>query len=307
MREPTALPDAGPAAAPPVVDTPQLRDELECPLCGYSLRGRSEAEGEPRCPECGYRFEWVELLRARQHRHPYLFEHHPGVRGFFRTLFGGMRPRRFWSSLNAGHEVIPLAFVLYILVVGPLTLFSVFAGHVLAMAVVAFRRASRSQTYLDSAGLLLSPAFWQEALDHTRSEEDLIGALMAVCIAWPWVTLGALLIFQASMHRARVRTAHVVRCVVYSGDALVWTGFGLVAGGALGLLSPYRYLGGARPIVMCVLPAILLAGYRLGVAYRRYLRFDHAWSTALASQVLYVLVVTTMLALFYDDFFRLFW
>jgi hypothetical protein len=302
-----AMPEAGPAAAPAVVDRPELRDELVCPLCGYSLRGRSDVGGEPRCPECGYRFEWVELLRARQHRHPYLFEHHPGFGGFFRTLFAGWRPRRFWSSLNAGHQVRPAGILFYALLESQLTLLSVYGGHVLAMAVVAFRRASRSQPYGDSAGLLVSPAFWQEAVDRTRSESELITFLAAACAAWPWVTLGALLIFQVSMRRAHVHATHVVRCVVYSGDVFVWSGLGLVAGGALGVLSPYRYLGGARPIVMCILPAVLLAGYRLGVAYRRYLRFDHAWSTVLASQVIYALAVITVLAVFYDDFFRLLW
>src|SRR6185436_3418471 len=95
----------GPRGAPPVLDTPQERDALACPLCRYPFRGLSTLE-RPQCPECGYRFEWVELLRARQHKHPYLFEHHRGrgVRSFVRTFVQGLMPRRFWSSLNAGHE-----------------------------------------------------------------------------------------------------------------------------------------------------------------------------------------------------------
>src|SRR5688500_14282446 len=100
----------GPAIAPPPVDTPEARDELDCPLCGYSLRGLSAAVPEsPRCPECGYRFQWPELLAARQYLHPYLFEQHPerNVRSFLRTLFGGLRPRRFWASLHAAHAVRP--------------------------------------------------------------------------------------------------------------------------------------------------------------------------------------------------------
>jgi len=43
---------------------------------------------------------------------------------------------------------------------------------------------------------------------------------------------------------------------------------------------------------------IAVATYRLGQAYRLYLRFDHPWATVLTSQVLFVLSVVTALALF---------
>jgi hypothetical protein len=260
-----------------------------------------------RCPECGYPFWWEQLLRARQHRHPYLFEHHAGVRGFFRTLLGGLRPRRFWSSVNAGHGVRLPHLLFYGLVVTLLTAASVPAGYYLGMAITLARREMRVQPQFSAVELLLDPTFWQESLDETRAEADLITCLSLASAAWPWVTLAALLVFQTSMRRAHVRAEHVVRCVVYSGDVLVWSGLGLVAGGALGLLSTYQYVGAARPIVHCVLPALLVAAFRLGVAYRRYLRFDHAWSTALSSQVIYLLAVNTVLVLFYDDFFRLLW
>ena len=312
--------EVGPGAPPPVVDTPQHRDELECPLCGYSLRGltarpasNDQPDAEPtgprkaRCPECGYPFWWEQLLRARQHRHPYLFEHHAGVRGFFRTLFGGLRPRRFWSSVNAGHQLRVPHLLFYGLVVTLLAAASVPAGYFLGMAVTLARREMRVRTQFDAVDLLLDPGFWQESLDETRAEVDLITCLTLSCAAWPWITLAALLVFQTSMRRAHVRAAHVVRCVVYSGDVLVWSGLGLVAGGALGVLSLYQYVGAAGPIVDCILPAVLLAACRLGVAYRRYLRFDHAWSTALSSQVIYLLAITTLLVLLYEDFFRLLW
>jgi hypothetical protein len=306
MTDPTtADSNPGPAAAPPVVDTPELRDRLDCPLCGYSLRGlAAAAQAEARCPECGYPFSWEQLLRARQHRHPYLFEHHPGVGGFFRTLMAGLRPRRFWSSLNASHQVRPARLMIYALIVSLLTAPSVPLGHVLGIAAVQMRRAVSSGYFMSR---VLNLAFWQSAVDNARAEGDLLLFLVLACVAWPWVTLAALMVFQVSMRRARVRTAHVVRCVVYSGDVLVWAGLGLLGGGALGVLSTYRYFGGARPIIGCVLPAALFAAYRLGVAYRRYLRFEHAWSTAITSQIIFVLAFTTVLAVFYQGFFRLFW
>src|SRR5437667_5705710 len=126
----------GLAAAPLLIDTPEKRDALVCPLCTYSLRGLS-AEREPRCPECGYSFQWEELLRSRQLAHPYLFEHHPrrNVWSFLRTVFAGLRPERFWSSLNAGHEIRPRRLVTYWVLVSLVTVMSGIAGRYVAEAV----------------------------------------------------------------------------------------------------------------------------------------------------------------------------
>ncbi|HEX3357001.1 MAG TPA: hypothetical protein VHS31_08530 [Tepidisphaeraceae bacterium] len=78
-------------------DIPQETDVL-CPLCGYNLRGLVEA----RCPECGGQFNWDELRDPGRRLHPYLFEHHPEkkISSFFKTLVGGLRPRRFWTELS---------------------------------------------------------------------------------------------------------------------------------------------------------------------------------------------------------------
>src|SRR5438552_8175870 len=132
----------GPAAAPPLVDTPETRDALDCPLCGYSLRGLS-AEPEPRCPECGYRFQWQELLRARQLAHPYLFEHYPrrNVISFLRTMLGGLRPRRFWSSLNAGHDIRPRRLVIYWIIVSLVIVASGVGGRFASEAVALYRES----------------------------------------------------------------------------------------------------------------------------------------------------------------------
>src|SRR5687767_4113902 len=118
----------GPAAMPAVADTPEARDELECPLCGYSLRGLGgaaeasttpETAAEPatwtRCPECGYVCHWKLLLHARHSRQHFLFEHHPrrNVWSYFHTLLAGQRPTRFWSAINAGHQLRPGRLVVY--------------------------------------------------------------------------------------------------------------------------------------------------------------------------------------------------
>src|SRR5687768_8144850 len=101
--------------------------DVACPLCGYNLRGLAD----PRCPECGYAFTWEDLLDPARQKHPYLFEHHPrrNIVSFVRTLIGGLRPRRFWRTLNPAMPSRPFRLALYsalvtcLLVVAPGGLF----------------------------------------------------------------------------------------------------------------------------------------------------------------------------------------
>jgi hypothetical protein len=106
--------DTAPAAEPFTLDWSTL-PELHCPLCEYNLRGLTE----PRCPECGYVFTWAELLDSNRLKHSYLFEHHPkhNVWSFVRTLTGGLRPRRFWRTLNPAMPSRPGRLALYAVLV----------------------------------------------------------------------------------------------------------------------------------------------------------------------------------------------
>ena len=305
-------------SAPPLLDTPEARDALACPLCGYSLRGLAAVE-HPQCPECGYRFTWEELLRARQYLHPYLFEHHPkhNVRSLVRTFLGGMSPRRFWSSLNAGHEVRPRRLFTYWLVVAVVAIVVGIAGACLMNAV----RSYRQQTAISLIGgrpFLLTPGrslvgggFFQALLSQLLDDDNLEGYLLAAALLWPWLTLATLLVFQASMRRAKIGAAHVMRCAVYAGDPFAWVGVAFII---LAVLRGFDLLGRGwmwdstlevRQTAVCFLLVPALVTYRLGVAYQRYLRFDRPWLTALASQAVVLTFVATVLSLAYRDVWKL--
>jgi hypothetical protein len=114
--------------------------------------------------------------------------------------------------------------------------------------------------------------------------------------SWPWLTLVTLMIFRASMKRAKVKTVHVLRCTLYSCDAGVLL---VPLGGLLGGTVAYSFvpaLGGIG-IDYRMVAALLFAGYtsyRLAAAYALYMRFDRPAATALASQgivLLFVLIV----------------
>lgn len=109
-----------------------------------------------------------------------------------------------------------------------------------------------------------------------------------MCLAWPWLTLLALLSFQVSMRRARLRTTHVFRAVLYSSDVCLWVTLPL----ALLVWTTWAARGWPPraffPDLTAALPWVVLAIllYRLHAAYERYLRFDHALTTVLASQMI---------------------
>jgi hypothetical protein len=312
---------------PPAAAAAVTSDELLlCPLCDYDLRGLVE----PRCPECGYTFDWADLRDPGRRKHKYLFEHHPerNVRSFLRTMLGHLLPRRFWGGLLPSQPSRPRRLFIYALVI-------VCSAILPPAALTAFAAArewsAMSQNRRRVAAGLARPAQrpWygiagrpaattQEVLDAFAPEPTLArvlealgrGALGRTFIAhgalllWPALTLAALMIFQISLHRARLRPIHFVRCVVYCADAIIWGNLLLTLAIAAYLLRPL--LMGPRPgpdpehlygvAASLVAIAVLLAfTYRLIVAFKKYLRFDHPISTILATQVIVLLSMLLLL------------
>lgn len=302
--------------------------ELHCPLCDYSLRGLSPAENpmsgpEGRCPECGYTFEWARLLQAHLNRHRYLFEYKPrgNVRSFARTLAAGLRPRRFWTVLQPLHEPVVRRLVLYWVVIAAVTLLVGFGAGFLfdAVRLTIENREARAQqlpwlggnnpwivkqygtvqTYLDrNWPMPPSRAFFDEVW-RGRWSGDTRLPLATIMALWPAATFATLLIFVRSFKRARIRTAHVLRCAVYSADAYFWLALLLL----LTSLAPTFRLTplsgrGDGPELIFTLAVLAFAGvvlYRLNAALRLYLRFDRPFATALASQAIVFLAACVWL------------
>jgi hypothetical protein len=301
-------PSAATASAAPDWSS-QLADLL-CPLCDYNLRGLTE----PRCPECGYSFEWDQLRDERLKTHPYLFEHHPerNVWSFRRTATGGLLPGRFWKRLHPSQPSRPGRLVRYWAVamavafvagvVGPTLVAGVlnnaFYLDTLTTRPIAF--SNRGPVYASPSGRWTTtppppdPGYFdlhgfRIALDDVTLPH---AAWWVVAAAWPWLTMGALFIFRISMSRAKLRPGHVRRCVLYSFDAVMWAG---IAALAISGLAFALWLAGNRPgmlsgVTAWCLPVLwLVVTYRLGCAYRDYLRFAHPFGTVVLSQVMVAL------------------
>jgi hypothetical protein len=303
-----------------------VREEVRCPLCGYELRGLVD----PRCPECGHEFTWAEVLDPERQVHRYLFEHHPerNVWSFWRTAWGGWRPGRFWRELRpaqpsrgrrlVGYWVVTVAFVLLgiggmfglVLVdaakqraserAWALAYYSPGSAGQPQIALLRSRFGS-VQGYIDTVMPTPSHAafYWQEAIVFWRNtcvEAPFTPMVLGAYVAWPWATIGGLMVFQVSMRRARIRPIHAVRCVLYSFDGGIWIGLGMVL-----VLSVIAWPGlqGVKPglamfwiywVPWAAVGLLAFSVARLGVAYRRYVRMDHAWAVIVSSQLMVGLV-----------------
>lgn len=294
-----------PASSAPDWDT--ISHDVTCPLCGYNLRGLTD----PRCPECGARFDWPDVIDPQKRLHPYLFEHHPerNVRSFVQTLVGTLRPARFWSSLSSTQPLRPRRMRVY----------WVLATLVASLAFWAEWTRATAAWWDSSRNWVMVGARWRppppvQLTWHNVAEAagwawqrdwilNLTCTQLVFWVAWPWMLLLSLQVFRASMRRAKVHSAHVLRCVVHTFDVGAWVGL-------LGVLWVIYLLTLGPPLttdsgsfttehaIRAVSFLVLTLGvvtWRMAQAYRRYMRFDHAISTVIAGQVITALVALNAL------------
>jgi hypothetical protein len=139
---------------------------------------------------------------------------------------------------------------------------------------------------------------WQ----HMRYYNWATSWALIILASWPWLTFAALMVFQVSMRRVRLRPIHVLRCVVYAGDLMIWVSVAMLV--AIGVemyrdsaLAAQRYnIGPANMFLVCAMPfALLVLAMRVAFAYRLYLRFRHAIAVAITSQVIVWLLLAKLM------------
>ena len=316
---------AAPTTSTAVPDWNTIDEEILCPLCHYNLRGLTE----PRCPECGYTSTWPEIFDPTRRLHPYLFEHHPerNVKSFWQTALGGLRPRRFWSRLHPAQPSVLPRLIGYWAATTAICI-AALAGAWLGLAVDVARStittpANRAavaaslrnprtvrekglalravgqygsiQAYIDTVHpAALTPRVVWAVLQPNLALGILMGQILVI-LAWPWMTFATLMIFQSSMQRHHVRPIHVLRCVLYGFDVVLWIGLALAVTSMAGatLLGAGRGAGLLinHAISASVAATMVLFTYRLRVAHRHYLRVRHPMAIVLASQIIVALLV----------------
>jgi hypothetical protein len=308
-------------------------EDVLCPLCGYNLRGLPEA----RCPECGGKFDWGELRDPTRRKHPYLFEHHPrrNVVSFVRTFLAGLLPRRFWRTLSPVQPSRPGRLVIYwflcllLCSVAFLCEFFVEARQLYQFTVnqraltqkqwpfiaaaqrnEVVKQFGSLQNMLDQSlplppsirfvkatlGMRESGSIFGQYRPYTLIEIQIIACFWTWLI-WPFATVLIMLIFRASMKRARVRSIHLLRVTIYSTDAIVWIGLFwllLFIGDALEPYARVRltFSPGVQEGLLgwCFAILAIVLTYRLGCAMGKYLQFRHAMAMAISVQVILILL-----------------
>ena len=102
--------------------------------------------------------------------------------------------------------------------------------------------------------------------------------------------------------KEKFRSIHMLRCVVYSADVIVWGNLILIAAAgwaiARTIQSPRGFASRAQYMDemlfgLCIVGWIVFA-YRLRTALRWYLRFDHPTATVLATQFMALLAMISL-------------
>ncbi|MCB9853424.1 MAG: hypothetical protein H6819_10045 [Phycisphaerales bacterium] len=283
MEHTSHLPIARPVVVNQAPDWASFLDEIECPLCGYNLRGLSEA----RCPECGGVFEWRDLLDPNCRRHAYLFEYDPkaSAGSFFRTMIAGVRTNRFWKSV---HPVLPVR-------IGRLTRYglnvfvAMFLSFVVGLWAIDMWQASLPRWRIRMPGSALAP--WTWSVRDLRTVLS-VNSHFFNYVIWFLATFGAMLVFQGSMRRKRIRVRHLYRCMIYSSDVFVWLAAVLVV---LDVIEAWSF-GNVIVTIQYVAfaSAVFFAAVRLIAAFRDYLQFPHPAATVVATQVIVILLISNI-------------
>jgi hypothetical protein len=306
-------------AAPAATAKTFARDDLLCPLCDYPLRGLID----PRCPECGHTFDWDELVTRETNRHPFLFESQPkrNVWSFFKTFLAGLRPRRFFTLLKPSEPIhIRRLIVYWVLCVMLLPLAS--AVNVARMTLRDYQASKLYWQRMPTVWNSLPPndqwkgtmirrfgslsnylAFSKPTIRNTFQQTlrygNTVGLLTSgvALLLWPWLTFFALMIFRYSLRLARIRSIHVLRVAIYSCDAvsvLLMISVLILPSGHSYIIGPFS--AGLSGLIFTSMLFGAYVSWRLGEAYKRYLRFEHPFLTAFASQVI-VFLATLVLAM----------
>jgi hypothetical protein len=282
---PAADPSASAATSP---DWEQITREITCPLCGYNLRGLTH----PVCPECGHHFDWPAVLNPHKNLHPYLFEHHPerNIESFLRTILRNGEPFTFWKTVRPTQPLRLRRLLVYwaaccIVLMLPAVLTA-------AAAVSFWLSRTRQAATVSTVGHFLSLLLAHDRVFHGVIACSLLFAL------FPFLNFLALRVFAQSMRRAKIKPSHVLRCVIYSADVMVWNALiDLPFIGWFAFDGRWGYQWLTPLLGFSAIAAAIVNAFRLISGYRHYMQFEHVIATIVASQLILFLTMLTLLAL----------
>ncbi|MCC6909728.1 MAG: hypothetical protein IT430_17465 [Phycisphaerales bacterium] len=245
-----AMPATLPQPVRPALTSPPPEQErpIECPRCGYDLRGavQSWREACPLqgvCAECGLEFEWSRVHSNATH--PWLIEYHwrrRPISSLLRTLAAICGPKRFWSAVDLTDPVHfrPTVSLALLMLALPL-IFRWIGASTFLLAQTRLTGswrpwwASRPATATDIMVAALDCSFWVLSPDDTATYYSSDVPWLVVVpqvvlwwfgLAWPLLTALCFVLIPISLRRIRVRPEHIRRIGAYG---IVWMMLPLVA------------------------------------------------------------------------------
>lgn len=288
--------------------TPAADDALNCPLCGYDLRGLPAN----RCPECGHAFDPDELRRATAEQSGWFFEHARRRLpiAFLKTATLSLAPWTFWHRVAAVDRIAWRRLVWW---AAAWTLTAV------SIACLEFARAVMVRVQVASLfgqkwrGRLVD---WQIVIDEAWRYGKLgpsLAVLPIIAAIWPALAFASLHAFGRTLGRAGIRRGHLWRCTLYAmPSALATYAVGVLLADHLdayriGLLSlavaeAIESFGLHHTLALWLLLAATCSTVHLAISHRRYLRVPHAIAQAvlasLAAWIALVVIVVVAIAAF---------
>ena len=259
-------------------------ESLVCDQCGYHLYGLTET----RCPECGTPFTWDEALAAHHRRRLPLFEYQwrkRPVRALISTWRRTLRPGRLWRTIDIHDRVQRLPLImLFGAAMSMIAIVQPFVAGIIdwsfQLRFPTFLGPNRKSLLAEIANCALTLDTYVNALLPTGS--------------WCIFSFAALLIFQQSMRRYRVRTVHVLRIWAYS-VALAAVMVYLVTASTVILLITTNWYFLSLITYLAAISVIAFVVWSVRQGYRHYLHIPHSLGVAFASQVIAVSATLTLM------------
>jgi len=272
-------------------------EHLTCDACGYHLYGLENA----RCPECGKAFDWEDALATYHRKRLPYFEYRwrdRPVRSFLRTWRMVLRPWKFWKNINLHDPPRPGPLIVMLcacIVLTPCTLVAVIVSDSIGGALAElFNPGVLSQTTAVDFWSLVTWEFRRATyLLCSRTLWKFTGCVLL----WATTSLAALLMFQQSMVRCRIRSVHVIRVWAYATPfglptCLIFSYISLLALRLI-VIDP-MYILRRDVVILGFLWGWLHAVWATYCGYRSYLRMPHAFAVALCAQLIAVLLAISI-------------
>lgn len=303
--------------------------ELNCPLCGYDLRGLPSE----RCPECGHAFDAEKLRQAKLEHREWFFEHakRRHISAFLATTSASLRPIKFWGVVAAAHHIVPSRLVVWLIIWATAALLLVVGAGSLAIAeqsaapraMPIWNRSARMWATMPPAQTLRGTwNSWYDWALYLYDARDLYSPLvtLAQTLAWPFLAFGILQLFGTTLRKGGVHAGHLWRCTFYALPSLLIpaAGFAAVAcnidsASWQGVTQPLfdrlpKFVYQMIELLELSQAAAIVLGWcglistvHLAAAHVRYLRLPHAIAQALLVQTVVALLMIVLLVFGAND------